>query len=225
VAAASYAVSRRVGLAAGVVALAAAGWFVTRGYFAERAAQAEAKRRDDLAYAAQWDLDHGAPQQALEKLKALEQVDPLRKGLTSSLGRALVSTGSATEALPVLERALVRDGPTAETLEYQAVALAQLGRHVEARGAIERSLMLDERRPSALRRLAQTHLALGDVEPAIVSWQRAAQVAPASERAAILDEARALLDAAGHPEASQRVPREPAPGAHDAGAAAPSQGG
>jgi Flp pilus assembly protein TadD len=210
VAAATVAVSRKVIVAAGLLALAAAGWFVVRGALAERAAQAEAKRRDELAYAAQWDLEHSAPQQALEKLRALEQTDPTRKGLTSSLGRALVSTGAPAEALPVLERALVRDGPTAETLEYQAVALAQLGRHVEARATIERSLMLDERRPSALRRLAQTHLTLGDVEPAIASWQRAAQVATAAERAAILDEARTLLTAAGYPDAG--VPMVPAPG-------------
>ncbi|MCU0697926.1 MAG: tetratricopeptide repeat protein [Myxococcaceae bacterium] len=205
--------SRRAVVVAGAVLALAVGGYASRSFFERQAAEAEAKRRDELAYAAQWDLDHGAPQQALEKLKALEQVDPSRKGLTSSLGRALVSTGAPTEALPVLERALQRDGPTPETLEYQAVALAQLGRHVEARATIEKALMMDDRRTSALRRLAQTHLTLGDVEPAIATWELAAQVAPPAERPGIVDEARALLTAAGHPDAGLRLPpeRTPAP--------------
>jgi tetratricopeptide (TPR) repeat protein len=201
-------VSRRLGVV--VVALLVGGGAVLLGrdWLSERQAQAEAKRRDDLAYAAQWDLDHGAPQQALEKLRALEEVDPTRKGLTSALGRALVSTGAAADALPVLARAFQRDGPTAETLEYQAVAMAQLGRHDEARAALERSLSLTET-SSAFRRLAQANLALGEIGPAIASWEHAAALAPVPERAAIMEEATALLTAAGHPDAGIRWPAAP----------------
>ncbi|MCA2976912.1 MAG: tetratricopeptide repeat protein [Myxococcaceae bacterium] len=201
--------TRRAAVAAAVVLALVVAGELGRRTLAARAVEAEARRRDELAAVAQRALQQGAPKEALDALRALEQVDPLRAGLTSSLGRALVATGAASEALPVLERALQRDGPTPSVLEDQAVALAQLGRHDEARAALERAVMMDEGRPSALRRLAQANLILGEVDRAVASWEKALQVAPVPERDAIKTEASTLLAAAGYPDAGVREPLPP----------------
>lgn len=188
-----------VGLA-GVLAAGLVGWRV-RTSLAEAD---EARRRDELFYAATWDLDHGEPGQALEKLNALAQLEPTRKALPKQLGRALVSNGRPVEALARLAEAKAAPGGAddAEAFEYTGVAQSQLGNLKEAIAALERAVELDGRRTSAWKRLAQTRLTAGDVEGAVGAWTKAIEASPA-EAATTRLEARTLLSQAGKAEAAQ----------------------
>ncbi len=166
--------------------------------------QANARRRADLESAAEWNLEHGQPQQALEALQALEAVEPNSKRLRTSMGRALTSVGRPAEAVKVLEQALISSPDDVEALEYQGVARAMLGDAKGAQAALERALTLEPRRASARRRLAQVLLTQGKVADASQAWQDAAMSAP-SQRVEIATEARTLLQAAGHSTEAQRV--------------------
>ncbi|MDP1922667.1 MAG: hypothetical protein Q8L14_40875 [Myxococcales bacterium] len=155
---------------------------------------AETKRREDLEYAARWDLDHGQAAQALEKVKALEQADPSRKGL---LGRALVSTGASAEGVAKLDQAVAANPADAEAYEYLGVARAQLGAAAEAKVAFTKALELEPRRVSAWRRLAQVCLTTGDVRAATTAWNQALGGADPADRETIRTEARTMLELAG----------------------------
>ena len=161
---------------------------------------AEVKRRDDLEYAARWDLEHGQPQQALEKLEGLSQVDPARTGLRALLGRALVSTGRASEGAKALDEVVRAGGADAEAFEFAGVAQSQLGALPQARVALTRALELEPKRVSAWRRLAQVCVMSGDLKAAVESWRQAVDNAPPAERPTIRLEARTLLEQAGHPD-------------------------
>ncbi|MDP3505308.1 MAG: hypothetical protein Q8S33_33525 [Myxococcales bacterium] len=158
---------------------------------------AETKRREDLEYAARWDLDHGQAAQALEKVKALEQEDPSRKALAGLLGRALVSAGAPAEGVAKLDQAVAANPADAEAYEYLGVARAQLGAAAEAKVAFTKALELEPRRVSAWRRLAQVCLTTGDVSAATAAWTQALGGADPADRETIRTEARTLLELAG----------------------------
>ncbi len=176
------------------IALGVAGWFG----FSAKAQADEARRRDELFYAASWDLDHGQPGQAIEKLKALAQVDPTRKALSKQLGRALVSNGRASEGVATLRKALAEPGSAddPEAFEYLGVAQSQLGSLAEAIASLERSVELDGTRSTAWRRLAQVRLTAGKSEGAVAAWKKAIEAAPAEAVVTRL-EAHTLLSQAG----------------------------
>ncbi len=166
-----------------------------------RELEAQARRGDELEYAARWDLDHGQPQQALEKLKGLAALDPNRKGLTVLEGRALVSTGAAAEGAHKLQQA----GPAIdlEGAEYLAVAHSQLGRLPEAKAVLETVIEKDPTRVSAWRRLAQVRLTSGDAAGAVDAWTSALKHAGADEPA-VRAEATTLLTQAGKADDARR---------------------
>jgi len=165
--------------------------------FSARRDAAEEKRRDELEYAARYDLDHGQAAQALEKMKALQQVDPSRQALPGLLGRALVSTGAPTEGVVELDQAVATNPADAEAYEYLGVARAQLGAAAEAKVALTKALELEPRRASAWRRLAQVCLTTGDVKAATAAWGQALASADTADRETIRTEARTLLELAG----------------------------
>lgn len=165
--------------------------------FSARRDAAEEKRRDELEYAARYDLDHGQAAQALEKMKALQQVDPSRQALPGLLGRALVSTGAPTEGVVELDQAVATNPADAEAYEYLGVARAQLGAAAEAKVALTKALELEPRRVSAWRRLAQVCLTTGDVKAATAAWGQALASADTADRETIRTEARTLLELAG----------------------------
>jgi predicted Zn-dependent protease len=168
-------------------------------YSARRDA-AEAKRKDELEYAAQWDLDHGQAAQALEKMNALVQRDPTRKAVPRLLGRALVSTGAPVEGIVKLNQALAANPADAEAHEYLGVARAQLGAATEAKMALTKALEFEPRRVSAWRRLAQVCLTTGDAAAATEAWRQAMAHAEPQDREAIRTEASTLLELAGKAE-------------------------
>lgn len=172
---------------------------------------AEAKRRDALEYAARWDLEHGQPAIALEKVNALAQVDPGRAALPGLLGRALVSTGAPTKGLEHLNQAVAANPNDAEAFEFAGIAHAQLGAFKEARLALTRALELEPRRVSAWRRLAQVCLTSGEVKAALEAWRQAVESAPAGERDAIRAEARTLLGVAGKPDEANQFESQERP--------------
>lgn len=198
-------------LALGVLVVAGLGLAGLGSFFLiERSREAaETKRRDDLEYAARWDLDHGQPQQALEKLEALAQVDPARRGLRALLGRALVSNGRAAEGARALDEAVSAGGADAEALEFAGVAQSQLGALPQAKAALTKALELEPKRVSAWRRLAQVCLTSGDLKAAVESWRQAVGNAPPAERPTIRVEARTLLEQAGHPDEARGFAEPP----------------
>ncbi len=159
-----------------------------------RALDEQVRRGDELEYAARWDLDHGQPQQALEKLKGLAALDPNRRGLTTLEGRALVSNGASAEGARKLEQAGA--SLDLEGAEYLAVAHSQLGRLTEAKAVLEQVLMKDPARVSAWRRLAQVRLTSGDSVGAVEAWTQAVKHAGPDELA-VRAEATTLLTLAG----------------------------
>lgn len=198
---------RLVVVAAGLLVLGAGGALL---FSASRDA-AETKRREELEYAARWDLDHGQAAQALEKVKALQQVDPSRKALPGLLGRALVSTGAPTEGVAKLDQAIAANPADADAYEYLGVARAQLGAAAEAKVAFTKALELEPRRSSAWRRLAQVCLTTGDVKAATAAWGQALASAETSDRETIRTEARTMLELAGKAEEARGFSSEPAP--------------
>ena len=173
--------------------LGAAGAFL---YSANRDA-AEVKRKEELEYAARWDLDHGQATQALEKVKALQQVDPSRAALPGLLGRALVSTGAPTQGVVKLDQAVAANPADAEAWEYLGVARAQLGAAAEAKRAFTKALELEPRRASAWRRLAQVCLTTSDAKAATEAWRQALASADPADRESIRTEAHTMLELAG----------------------------
>lgn len=180
-----------------VVALVVATALVGFGAWLRLSASAEAQRREAIEVSAAYDVEHGQADQAVVKLKALAELEPNRPGVQRALGRALTAKGAAVEALPVLTAAVSANPRDAEALEYQAVAMSQLGRAAEAKQVLTQALELDRSRVSAWRRLAQVCLATGDTQAAVAAWKEAA-VRATSERHDVLTEARTLLEAAGH---------------------------
>lgn len=166
-----------------------------------RALDEQARRADELEYAARWDLDHGQPQQALEKLKGLAALDPNRKGLTALEGRALVSNGAAADGAQKLEQAGA--ALDLEGSEYLAVAHSQLGRLAEAKTVLEAVVAKDPSRLSAWRRLAQVRLTSGDATGAVDAWTEALKHAGADEPA-VRAEATMLLTQAGKADDAKR---------------------
>lgn len=156
----------------------------------------EADRRDQLEYAARWDLEHAQAEQALGKLDALAKVEPSRPGLSGLRGRALVSNGKPTEAMRELVHA-VTERDDAEAWEYTGVAQSQLGALTEAKQALTKALALEPGRVSAWRRLAQVNLTSGDAAAAVEAWRQALRHAAAPERDAVRLEAATLLEQAG----------------------------
>lgn len=156
----------------------------------------EATRRDDLEYAARWELDHAQAPQALDKLEALAKVDPARPGLAGLQGRALVSNGRPAEAMRELLRATT-ERDDAEAWEYTGVAQSQLGALPAAKEALTKALALEPGRVSAWRRLAQVHLTSGDAAAAVDAWRQALRHAAGAERDAVRAEAATLLEQAG----------------------------
>jgi tetratricopeptide (TPR) repeat protein len=194
---------KRVGvLAAAGFGLALVGVGLAVALYARQIRSAEAQRRESLAAAAAYDLEHHRADEALQKLRALKQLEPERPGLEISLGRALVSTGAAQEAEAILSAA-ARGTPNAEALEYLGVSYAMLGRLPEAKATLEKAVEAAPNRVSALRRLAQTQLGLGEVNVAVATWQRALLVAPPEVRSDVEREAASLFSAAGHDEAAK----------------------
>lgn len=169
-----------------------------RAFLQARDEAARTKRLEELAYAARWELDHGQPSQALEKLTALEQLDPQRPGLAGQVGRALVANGRSAEGLAKL--VLASDGGSEpQVFEYLGVAYSQLGQLEQAQSALERAVALGPSSSSAWRRLAQVRLTRADAGGAVAAWRRAAEAAP-TEAAAVRLEARTLLEQAGKPD-------------------------
>lgn len=166
-----------------------------------RALEEQTRRADELEYAARWDLDHGQPQQALEKLKGLAALDPNRKGLTALEGRALVSNGAAADGAQKLQQAGA--ALDLEGSEYLAVAHSQLGRLAEAKTVLEAVVAKDPSRLSAWRRLAQVRLTSGDAAGAVDAWNEALKHAGADEPA-VRAEATTLLTQAGKADDAKR---------------------
>lgn len=175
--------------------------FIGSQVMQRRALDEQARRADELEYAARWDLDHGQPQQALEKLKGLAALDPNRKGLTVLEGRALVSNGAAADGANKLQQA--GGALDLEGSEYLAVAHSQLGRLAEAKAVLEDVVAKDPARVSAWRRLAQVRLTSGDATGAADAWSKALEHAGADEPA-VRVEATTLLTQAGKADEAKR---------------------
>ncbi|MCC7115058.1 MAG: tetratricopeptide repeat protein [Burkholderiales bacterium] len=154
---------------------------------------------------------------AIDAWTAAAGADPAWAPARVGLGQALLRAGRASDADPVLERAVALAPGDAGAWLALGVARATLGRHDAAIAAGERACTLAPQ-------LAGVHLGQGDVlrvagrsEAARAAYRRAVDLAPANpdglnklgvaERNAYrLDEARALLDRAlaadpRHPEA------------------------
>lgn len=175
--------------------------FIGSQVMQRRALDEQARRADELEYAARWDLDHGQPQQALEKLKGLAALEPNRKGLTALEGRALVSNGAAADGARKLQQAGA--SLDLEGSEYLAVAHSQLGRLAEAKTVLEDVVAKDPARVSAWRRLAQVRLTSGDTAGAVDAWTQALKQAGPDEPA-IRAEATTLLNQAGKADDAKR---------------------
>lgn len=175
--------------------------FIGSRVLQQRALDEQARRADELEYAVRWDLDHGQPQQALEKLKGLAVLDPNRKGLSVLEGRALVSNGAAADGARKLEQAGA--SLDLEGSEYLAVAHSQLGRLADAKAVLETVVAKDPARVSAWRRLAQARLTSGDAPGAVDAWTQALKHAGADE-ASVRAEATTLLSQAGRADDAKR---------------------
>lgn len=191
----------------GVVALAAAALVAWVAVGRWRAAE-EATRRDQLEYAARWELDHAQAEQALDKIEALAKVDPARPGLTVLRGRALVSNGKPTEAMRELVHA-VGEHDDAEAWEYLGVAQSQLGSLTEAKQALTKALALEPGRVSAWRRLGQVCLTSGDPKAAVESWRQALRHATGPVRDEVRLEAVTLLEQAGRADDARAFKEAP----------------
>ncbi|MBM4778268.1 MAG: hypothetical protein GQE15_11255 [Archangiaceae bacterium] len=193
--------SKPVVVVAALLLLGGGAVFIGSQVLERRALDDQARRADELEYAARWDLDHGQPQQALEKLKGLAAIDPARKGLTALEGRALVSNGSAADGANKLQQAGA--SLDLEGSEYLAVAHSQLGRLAEAKAVLEGVVAKDASRVSAWRRLAQVRLTSGDTAGAVDAWSEALKHAGPDE-AAVRAEATTLLTQAGKADEAKR---------------------
>ncbi|MBL8918583.1 MAG: tetratricopeptide repeat protein [Myxococcaceae bacterium] len=157
----------------------------------------ETARRDQLEYAARWELEHGQIEQAIDKLDALAKVDPVRRGLAGLRGRALASSGKPTEAMRELVHAVV-EREDAEAWEYTGVAQSQLGALPEAKQALTKAVEIEPGRVSAWRRLGQLCLTSGDPTAAVEAYRQALRhAAGPAGRDEVRLEATTLLEQAG----------------------------
>jgi serine/threonine-protein kinase PknK len=138
-------------------------YFLDRGRFNEARAALEtalqAGAADQLALAtalARLDLGLGEAQAALERLDRVRAEAEARRGSHESklwalyLSRAHVGTGDYTGALELAASVAEESSALgAEGLAYQGVALSYLGRHDEAKSAIERAVEVSQRAGSA----------------------------------------------------------------------------
>lgn len=148
-------------------------------------------------------LEAGEPEEALKQLDELARREPRRAGLEGLRGRALTSAGSPVEALPLLTAAAVANPTDVEALEFNAVALAQLGRYAEAKDFLLKAIAINRSQSRLWRRLAQLRLVTQEVPGAVEAWQEAQRAAP-REAAEIELEARTLLLAGGFTELAGR---------------------
>ena len=128
-----------------------------------------------------WSL--GDVADAIGTLNRARQAGIASPSVESQLGIYLAESGSADEAIPLLEALVAVDRPDLDQLNALGIAYARRGQTDQAVETFERGLALDPDSGMALENMGAVLLQRGDLEAARVAFERAVTLASRSSRA------------------------------------------
>ena len=118
-------------------------------------------------------LRHGVPDRAIPHLQKLLALKPEDQASRANLANALIETGRAEEALP-----LVAGSDAANFARIEGFIHQQAGRLEEAAAAYRRAIAADRNDLSALNNLGNILAQTGDIDGAIEAFEMAITLAP-----------------------------------------------
>jgi tetratricopeptide (TPR) repeat protein len=125
----------------------------------------------------------GNREAALRSFQRSKSLNPKRAGPGLAIGRLLLTSGKAQDALDVLEPELQLAGAAHEAYYYAGLAATQLGRYNDAARWLESAAEWADRNREAPLALAQVYLSLQQLPKAIEAARKAVAAAPASPAA------------------------------------------
>ena len=131
-----------------------------------------------------WSL--GEVTDAIDTLNRARQTGIASRSVEGQLGIYLAETGSADEAIPLLEALVSVDRPELDPLNALGIAYARRGEPDRALETFERVLAIDPDSGMAFENMGAVHLQRGDLDAASVAFERAVTLAPRSSRAHVV---------------------------------------
>ena len=151
---------------------------VYRGILSERPDTELAHRHLAFLY---WAL--GEIQPAIKTLRAAVRRGIDSRAIQTQLGIYLAESGSASEAIPLLQDVATGDQPELDALNALGIAYARARDQERALETFEHILELDPENSMALENIGSVRVQVGDMAAAREAFERAVALAPGSARA------------------------------------------
>ncbi len=120
----------------------------------------------------------GSREQVLDALKKAREANPDAVLPILATARYLIETNTPKDAIPMLQEASNRNPENTEVLDLLATAFARSDQRAQAIGTWEKLLRVNPKAAVAQFRIGDTQLAGGEVDAALASFRKAAQIAP-----------------------------------------------